>query len=264
MTQVVTVHTDFMDLNQMAHGLVGRVNETHVILPGPDPVGVGEWVEFAVTLSDGTPGFAGLGRCVTVVDNGEERLHHQRFDVVIDSLQFDTRGQQVFEHILNLNGSDYSGEHVQAEASVESVAFEDVAAEITGSKIEIPTEAPDGSDDDDETMIGDGLGYAAALEAALSEQENDGEYTEEPETVPPDDRHLSAPEEERDLELERAPFSEPPTGSRVSLATAPAAPKSQSNGATFHYPAGLPFPARPPRPDLEPAQRVSPAPKPAD
>ena len=35
MTQVVTVHTDFTDLNQMAQGLVGRVNETHVILPVP-------------------------------------------------------------------------------------------------------------------------------------------------------------------------------------------------------------------------------------
>jgi hypothetical protein len=85
MTQVVTVHTDFTDLNQMAQGLVGRVDPVKVILPGPDPVDAGEWVEFAITLQDGTPGFAGVGRCVTAVDNGEERSYHQRFDVVIDS-----------------------------------------------------------------------------------------------------------------------------------------------------------------------------------
>ena len=60
MTQV-TVHTDFTDLNQMAQGLVGRVNDTHVILPGPDPVDVGEWVQFEVTLYDGTPGLRGRG-----------------------------------------------------------------------------------------------------------------------------------------------------------------------------------------------------------
>jgi len=74
MTQVVTVHTDFTDLNQMTQGLVGRVNDSHVILPAKDPVEVGEWVQFAVTLYDGSPAFAGVGRCVTFVDNGEDRL----------------------------------------------------------------------------------------------------------------------------------------------------------------------------------------------
>ena len=135
MTQVVTVHTDFTDLNQMAQGLVGRVNETHVILPGPDVVDVGDWVQFAVTLYDGTPGFAGVGRCVTVVDNGEDRLSHQRFDVVIDSLQFDSRGQQIFEHILMLNGpgegeaTDDAG-YAEPDASHEAASFEDVSEDF--------------------------------------------------------------------------------------------------------------------------------------
>jgi len=34
MTQVVTVHTDFTDLNQMAQGLVGRVNDRTTVRLG--------------------------------------------------------------------------------------------------------------------------------------------------------------------------------------------------------------------------------------
>ena len=38
MTQLVTVQTDFRDLEQMAQGLVGRVHETHLILPTGESV----------------------------------------------------------------------------------------------------------------------------------------------------------------------------------------------------------------------------------
>jgi hypothetical protein len=284
MTQVVTVHTDFTDLNQMAQGLVGRVNDTHVILPGPDPVDVGEWVEFAVTLYDGTPGFAGVGRCVTVVDNGEERLSHQRFDVVIDSLQFDSRGQQVFEHILTLNGAGgYEAEPQDAGFSsdgAEEASFEDVSEVYTESKIELPTEAleaspedveadaEDEAEDDSEnenTVIGDSMQFAGA---AFSDPEQDDHERVTPVPAKP------------------VTFSEPPTGGRampavpsapppapapsmpapsVPARAMPAVPSSapQTNGsAMFVYTNGLPFPAVPPRPDLDPARRVSPAPRP--
>ena len=102
MTQVVTVHTDFTDLNQMAQGLLGRVDATRVILPHPTPVETEQWVQFAVNLQDGTPGLAGVGRCVTSVDNGEAHPAQYRYDVVIDSLQFDERGQDIYQHILLL------------------------------------------------------------------------------------------------------------------------------------------------------------------
>ena len=70
MTQLVTVQTDFRDIEQMAHGLTGRVQTTYVILPTGDAVDEGEWAQFEIALFDGTVGLAGLGRCVTLVDNG--------------------------------------------------------------------------------------------------------------------------------------------------------------------------------------------------
>jgi hypothetical protein len=48
---------------------------------------------------------------------------------------------------------------------------------------------------------------------------------------------------------------------------ATAAAKPPSNGAlhtelSFSYPGGLPFPAKPPRPEIDPSLRVTPAPRP--
>lgn len=269
MTQVVTVHTDFTDLNQMAQGLVGRVNDTHVILPGPDPVDVGEWVEFAVTLYDGTPGFAGVGRCVTVVDNGEERLAHQRFDVVIDSLQFDSRGQQVFEHILTLNGAaGYEAAGAAAEEvapsseHIEDANFEDVSEVYTNSKIELPTEALE----------------EAVIAARVSEEH--APLGPSPDEMATATYAVEAPADEPiyaddDVQAVSEPPSEPapaatngaaaPTSAiPISVAPeAPAAARHQTNGIMFVYPGGLTFPSQPPRPDLEAEKRVSPAPRPS-
>jgi hypothetical protein len=252
---VVTVHTDFTDLNQMAQGLVGRVNETHVILPGPDPVDAGEWVQFAVTLYDGTPGFAGVGRCVTVVDNGEERLSHQRFDVVIDALQFDTRGQQIFEHILALTSGETETAPTYADAedvySEPAPAYEPQTSEDASGVVDVSAEfvsepppaydagPAQGISDDEATVIGD----RANLEAALS---------------------LSA------LGDDAMPTQPPPAGERRAVpqveVLAPVngthyTPKPV-NGYSFKYPDGLPFPSVPPRPELDPARRVTPAPRP--
>jgi len=253
MTQVVTVHTDFTDLNQMAQGLIGRVDPIKVILPGPEAVDAGEWVQFAITLQDGTPGFAGVGRCVTAVDNGEERSSHQRFDVVIDSLQFDSRGQQVFEHILSLSG--YGADGQPAAAPVEDVNFEDFATEYTGSQIEVPddavqavysaAEAPEDEEDEDQgTMVSDG---PLLSDSPLSLANDDEPVTSDGPST----------------------FSDPPTGNLAAVPAAPrpSAPPQQNgapkNGAMFAYTGGLPFPNVPPRPPIEPSQRVSPAPRPA-
>jgi hypothetical protein len=295
MTQVVTVHTDFTDLNQMAQGLVGRVNETHVILPGPDPVSVGDWVQFAVTLYDGTPGFAGVGRCVTVVDNGDERLSHQRYDVVIDSLQFDSRGQQIFEHILMLHAgggdeatpgqaseytddqgyadpgayaepsgygedaSAYAEPAVQEQAyAVEDVsAFEDVSADFSGSHAhpapQAEEDAYEDAEDRDATMMAD----RAELDAALARSAYEDEHEDALPTAPPPPEPTPAPMRRRDLPLEAV---ESANGAHPSVAPAPIT--NGANGISFKYANGLPLPAVPPRPRLDPARRVTPAPRP--
>jgi hypothetical protein len=239
MTQVVTVHTDFTDLNQMTQGLVGRVNDSHVILPAKDPVDVGEWVQFAVTLFDGSPAFAGVGRCVTFVDNGEDRLPHQRFDVVFDSLQFDSRGQQIYDHILALSGVEGSSgvevEHTNGTGGSGHIV--DVSADDVASASSYPAPALD--DDGDSTLIAsDGVLQEALARSAVHsvDAEDFGGVDEELATNPP------------------------PAGYEGSTTKAP--PNGANHAVSFSYPGGLPFPAKPPRPEIEPSLRVTPAPRP--
>jgi hypothetical protein len=230
MTQVVTVHTDFTDLNQMTQGLVGRVNDSHVILPAKDPVEVGEWVQFAVTLYDGSPAFAGVGRCVTFVDNGEDRLPHQRFDVVFDSLRFDSRAEQIYQHILSLSGIDVPA----VEAANDTGSFIDVADVSAASSIP----APISDEDNDSTVVADGEEFREALSRSALNSVEGEEYE-------------SIAREARQAQAAGSPNAGYTNGARA-----------QPNGVSFSYPGGLPFPATPPRPELDPSLRVTPAPRP--
>jgi hypothetical protein len=245
MTQVVTVHTDFTDLNQMSQGLIGRVNDSHVILPAGDPVDVGEWVQFAVTLYDGSPAFAGVGRCVTFVDNGEDRMPHQRFDVVFDSLQFDDRARQIYEHILSLSGLDEeSAEELPAGTGSNSI---DVSTDFSGESSVPVADVEDG----DATVVAADHELRGVLarsavhsvdSADVASDYPDADEEEQP-TLPPQPSTLAS------------------LRSSSNGAAAPYVART-INGTTFSYPGGLPFPQQPPRPELDPSQRVTPAPRP--
>jgi hypothetical protein len=293
----------------MAQGLVGRVNETHVILPGPDQVDVGEWIQFAVTLYDGTPGFAGVGRCVTVVDNGEERLSHQRFDVVIDSLQFDPRGQQIFEHILMLNGADpaaaadgYAEQGEYADAGNYADAAADAIPEDTGAFVDVSSELMQQQSEPAlayaEPAVAD-AGYAEDDYGAASEEQADAtmvgsraELEAVMASAAAEEPSFAADDDDDEAGVPTAP---PPAGSAVAQAVTPTAPPPpgsvqpqamyrtdkppavnghshppaapvrvprSANGMSFKYHGGLPFPAVPPRPELDATRRVRPAPRP--
>ncbi len=254
MTQSVTVQTDFRDLQQMAEGLVGRVHATHVILPAGDAVDEGEWAQWAIALYDGSSGLAGVGRCVTVVDNGEDREAHQRFDVVFDSLQFDDHEQRVFEHILSLHGSSEAGiedvldaESIPAPVNADhSDAFVDVSTEFTGStRVQlsdndaIPGESTMIASEDELRPVNDVTPArpAAPVHPTVS-------YGNQSAAVA---QAVQAIHEEQ--------LEEPLSGERI-------APRPV-NGAVFAYSNGIPFPAKPPRPELEASLRVTPAPRPA-
>jgi hypothetical protein len=272
MTQSVTVQTDFRDLQQMAEGLVGRVHATHVILPAGDAVDEGEWAQWAIALYDGSAGLAGVGRCVTVVDNGAERESHQRFDVVLDSLQFDDHEQRVFEHILALHGTggDVIEEVVDAESirphthdhadhSDHSDAFVDVSPDFTGStrvhlndNDALPEERTMLADDD-ELMPAPGgeqndvVPQRPAAQASHVAVSYGNGYGNQSAAVAHAVHSMELPVEEE--------HEEPLSGERI-------APRPV-NGSVFAYTSGIPFPARPPRPELEPSLRVTPAPRPA-
>jgi len=234
MTQVVTVHTDFTDLNQMTQGLIGRVNDSHVILPSDKAVDVGEWAQFAVTLYDGSPAFAGVGRCVTFVDNGEDRPPHQRFDVVFDTLQFDPRGQQIYEHILALSGIEASADPAAEDAS--SLAVVDVSADFAGaSSVPAPR---DGEEGESTVIAGDAELKEALARSAVHHLDGEDVASDYP---PGDEERATNP---------------PPAPAQYS------ASNGAVNGASFSHPDGLPFPAKPPRPELDASHKVTPAPRP--
>jgi hypothetical protein len=289
MTQLVAVQTDFRDIDQMAHGLAGRVHATHVILPAGEAVDEGEWAHFEIVLQDGSAGLAGLGRCVTVVDNGEERMPHQRFDVVIDSLQFDTDEQRVFDHVLALHGEPGDEIEQVADADAESLppvshddsSFE-VSAEFTGSVeiansdvSELSSVNPssvgyDEGQDEERTMIASAADIHAFDDEPVSVPAPGGEENDvEPPALPMSGRsvgggggyshghggastaHAIAPAAYGE-ELE-----EPVSGERI------APPVRAVNGTLFSYANGIPIPSKPPRPQLDATQRVTPAPRPA-
>lgn len=270
MTQLVTVQTDFRDLDELAHGLVGRVHGTHVILPAGDAVDEGEWAQFEITLQDGSAGLAGLGRCVTIVDNGQDREPHQRFDVVFDSLQFDTHEQRVFEHILAVHGeggaeleqvSDIDAESLPPMVAEDTGGYVDVSTEFTGQvAANAVTEAEYDDDEGEKTMIAaaDDLALVSPSELPV----NDGELEEAP--MPSSMRGGAsyggggggAAAHALHAAIHDDSFEEPVSGERI-------APTPRTvNGTLFVYTNGIPFPAKPPRPDLDASLRVTPAPRP--
>ncbi|MDB4984878.1 MAG: hypothetical protein JWN04_56 [Myxococcaceae bacterium] len=292
MTQLVTVQTDFTDLEQMAEGLVGRVHATHVILPAGQMVDESEWAQFEIALHDGSLGLAGIGRCVTVVDNGGDREAHQRFDVVLDSLQFDTHEQSVFEHILALHGtggqaleevSSEDAESMPPQSYDDTSSAVDVSSDYSGP-LSVPAEAFDEDAAGDDAIPDDRTMVASADEMeALSDDSIPSPGGEEND-VTPHPHHgqhggaLSAHAPQRSSHggagyahggvavahavqptmLEEA-FEEPLSGERI----APITQARPVHGNTFAYAHGIPFPAKPPRPELEPSLRVTPAPRPA-
>lgn len=299
MTQVVTVQTEFSDLNQMAQGLVERVDETRVILPGPDRVDEGEWVQFAVNLVDGTPGFAGVGRCVTAVDNGDERPAEMRFDLVIYSLQFDQRGQDVYQHILlsrqqliqqaggaeEAPAPDYEDEENEptvigdslelSEPPAEDAGYAPVAAatttdpytgeapaaemvgmdevsEVASDEVEFSPDVLQPADSDTGEVATHDLDFEDLAAAGEPPGEAPSEYGEAY-------GEAYGAEPVADAALQAQPDG---MGAVDAMDSDPTNPPPAPSTAAFVYPDGLPFPAVPPRPDLNPALAVSPAPRP--
>jgi hypothetical protein len=278
MTQLVTVQTDFRDLEQMAEGLVGRVHATHVILPAGDSVDEGEWAQFAIALYDGSSGLAGIGRCVTVVDNGAEREAHQRFDVVFDSLQFDDHEQRVFEHILALHGT--GGQQIEEISDAESLRpqaieetgnnYVDVSTEFTGSQrveldADLDADVDSGELPEEQTQIAHEHEFEALVDAAPVPAPGGSANDAAPHMEPVHHHAAVSYGHAQSAAVAHAvahaqpvmieDMEEPLSGERI-------APR-QVNGSAFAYANGIPFPAKPPRPELDPSMRVTPAPRPA-
>jgi hypothetical protein len=100
MSQVLTVPTHFNDLGELSEGFLDRVEEDTLILYGPVAYEDGSEIEFAVLLADGSPALEGVGRVRAAVDGGAERVPETRYDVVVEALELDGRSEVVFERLV--------------------------------------------------------------------------------------------------------------------------------------------------------------------
>ncbi len=326
---VFEIVTPFGDVAELGQGYINRADGERMLLPLPSECAAGEGVRFIVHLTDGTPAFAGAGRCVQVSDQGATVVAAERFETLLDNLAFDDRSRPVYDYIVAVRQAAYTAggpealeaqpaeQQVLLEAGEEPTAFsqagEQAAAELLASSEEEPTAFIEsaasmmGHDSDAPVALVDESvaeilttsipvpasfsepaaellapsqpapesEVAFASEPAPSEVEAEAAFASEP--APSESAFASEPAPAR------APSSVPPalpdplppeplpTGilKRPALAShwqpePPRPPQPMRGTGLFRYPPGpLPVPAHPPRPDLDPALCVQPAPAPA-
>jgi hypothetical protein len=129
MTQSLIILTPFADMSELAENFASRVDESHLMLPYSEAVAEEEWVHFVVQLADESPVISGQGRCTGSNDNGDEYPPEYRFDVVLDSLQFEGMSEVMFERILVARESQASGDPGTGEIDLEQMNAQ--AAEVS-------------------------------------------------------------------------------------------------------------------------------------
>ena len=286
---ILTVTTTFADVVALAQGYLNRADGERLLLPleAPPPEGTG--VRFVVLLGDGTPAFAGAGLCMQVSDQGSTVPSEQRYETLLDSLQFDDRSRPVYDYIVAVRNAAYSQQSgaVETEAAHGDVVDADLEALDGGISVE---------EHDEEATAIVSPGAIAAARAAL------------PVTIPPSANAgvLWSQGTGEQLEAEPAVLSWKPSGAAgaapsyqappipsypvladpgmpsfipppipTGILTRPARaahwqphpprrPSARPSTGLFRYaPGPLPRPTRPPHPEIDPALRVTPAQRPA-
>jgi hypothetical protein len=308
MTQQLVIPTPFADLAELTENFAQRVDEQRLMLPCAEPMPEGEWVQFEVHLSDGTSAFAGVGRVQDSYDNGEEHPPQYRYDVVLDSLQFDGRNEVLFERLLVARETMMRGEPMTGEVDLERLeearrpqAAEAADPEAHGEPIDatsdvsgdVADDAPEAGETGWEEVAGEatraftdaGLVAATAVDPEGVREVDPDDLDEirvparsappparraAPHSAPQTAAHRPAPYPTQGHQPGRLPTPHAFNGrplTRESLPPswspepAPRPDPAQSTGY-FDYEGGIPQVAHPPRPDLDPAQKVRPAPRP--
>ncbi|MGF1465032.1 MAG: hypothetical protein ACFCGT_02760 [Sandaracinaceae bacterium] len=268
MSYAISVPTPFDDVSDLAENFAPRVDEERVMLPHGEAIPEGEWVEFAVTLGDGTAALAGTGRCTGSYDNGDDRAPEHRFDVVLDSLHLDEIARVYFERILMFRNQHYgeppTGE-VEAEvvdpSQVESLADSLAPAPASDAPVsDTPAEIAESWSPED-AFGADSAAPAPSEEPTAAPVVRESPVRESPAApapLPVEPGELPKPNR-IDAVLTR-PDVEP--GWRA--VPAPRPEPRPSSGAFAYGSMTLPQPAEPPRPELDPALVVQPAPRPGD
>ena len=227
---------------------MNRADGERLLLPLPVAFSQGAGIRFVVYLADGTPAFAGAGLCVQASDQGTAVPSAQRYESLLDTLQFDERSRPVYDYIVAVRNAAYAQQgQVAGSESVQPEALEEPTALIEVAGTEAVSLQPQGWTSD------------SAPAAAAS--------------LPPAEIASIAPELAAEEPGPRQPSFIPPalpTGllTRPALSThwqpfPPRRPTPRPATGQFRYGnAGLPRPERPPYPELDRSQWVQPAPRP--
>lgn len=259
---ILSVATAYSDVAELAQGFMNRADGERLLLPLAETSSAGSGLRFVVYLADGTPAFAGAGLCSQVSDQGTGVPPAQRYETLLDTLQFDHRSRPVYDYIVAVRSAAYA----QPSSSTDDEINVD----------ELVRSVPPPDYDEDATMMVD----APQREVAFTEEPAYEEPAYEVETSV-NDEPAETPltlSERPSNPAEALPRGMPsfvpppvPTGllSRPARAVhwqpaPPRRPTPRISTGLFRYgAAGLPRPARPPRPDLDASQQVEPAPRPA-
>jgi hypothetical protein len=292
MTTQLMIPTPFSDLAELTENFAQRVDEQRLMLPHSEAMSDGEWVAFHVQLADGSPAFTGVGKVQGSFDNGEEHPPEYRFDVVLESLQFEGMNEVMFERLLVARESQVRGEPITGELSVEDLQrrAEARAASAEQELASAETRSAESAESwDDAGDAASGFASADAIETQSAPLEPITSEVDvgDVEDVDRDDPRAAAPR--------AAPAAAPSRGERAAAAapsppreigklpsphsfngqalTRPSLPSAwtpepmprpdaaQSSGL-FDYQGGVPRPASPPRPAIDPSYRVQGAPRP--
>jgi len=257
--EIFEIATQFSEVAELGQGYVDRADGERILLTLPRAVAEGEGVRFIVHLVDGTPAFAGAGRCVQVSDQGPDVNPTERYETLLDALAFDERSRPVYEYIVAVREMAYAVEANTANGPADEAVYE-TEASISAW--------PEASSTEQMSQPPAGLLPAPGVDASSGQESSAEPQASGPATDPspePDAAASFAPD------LLASVLPQPlPTGilTRPAIAAhwqpmAPRPPRPSSRPSRFRYPAGtLPAPAFPPRPQLDESQWVQPAARP--
>lgn len=138
--EVITITTAFGDVAELGQGYMNRADGERILLPLSIENAVGDGVRFIVQLVDGTPAFAGAGRCVQASDQGDTVAAEERFETLLDNLAFDDRSRPVYEYIVAVRqavyaagGGDAQAQPGEADAAAAADAADDESTAFVDS-----------------------------------------------------------------------------------------------------------------------------------
>lgn len=270
MKQLLSVYTHFVDLSELAQGLMERVEPERLILYGPTSYSVGTVLGFAIFFGDGRVAVEGIGEVSASVDGGNERDPAARFDVVLDAVRFEKREQEeAFRELLRFRRAwgastedEIFGEQEHPDRDVQSSMSTSGTQAVAGAEVldasparnRQPHVTPAGYEpraewpqpSTDEIDVGD-----------VEDEEISAVSSAPPPQAPARPDATPAPPFQYNMGILERPMHAPSWWPQPQ-----ASPHPRASTGLFEYPSGrLPIPNIPPRP-AEEVHAVSPAPKP--